>query len=483
MSGREENIVLFPFMAQGHLIPFLALALQIRQRTGCIVTVVNTPLNIRNLRSLLPPSTSIRLVELPFRSQDHGLPPESENTDLLPPTHVIRLVYASFSLKPSFKRLISDITQQQGHPHVCIIADMLLGWTVEVANDLGILHFAFITGSAYGVAIFFSLWLELPHRRTESDEFSLPDFPEVSRVHRSQLSAALLNADGTDFLSICNQKNARLTLMSDGFLINTVEEMDKIGLEHLRRKTARKVWPIGPTFSYFINKPRISQADDAVRNCCVKWLDTHPINSVLYVSFGSQNSISHSQMMELAKGLEASGKIFIWVLRSPIGFNVNEEFRSKEWLPDGFEERMRESNQGLLIRRWAPQLEILSHNSTCAFLSHCGWNSVLESLSQGVPIIGWPLAAEQFFNSKLLEEEMEVCVEVARGNSCEVGHEQIASVIELVMGGTEKGENLRRKACAVKEMIEDAVNDDESYKGCSVKAMDEFFYFCRRKIE
>nr|DAD29897.1 TPA_asm: hypothetical protein HUJ06_031365 [Nelumbo nucifera] len=422
-------------MAQGHLIPFLALALQIRQRTGCIVTVVNTPLNIRNLRSLLPPSTSIRLVELPFRSQDHGLPPESENTDLLPPTHVIRLVYASFSLKPSFKRLISDITQQQGHPHVCIIADMLLGWTVEVANDLGILHFAFITGSAYGVAIFFSLWLELPHRRTESDEFSLPDFPEVSRVHRSQLSAALLNADGTDFLSICNQKNARLTLMSDGFLINTVEEMDKIGLEHLRRKTARK------------------------------------------------NSISHSQMMELAKGLEASGKIFIWVLRSPIGFNVNEEFRSKEWLPDGFEERMRESNQGLLIRRWAPQLEILSHNSTCAFLSHCGWNSVLESLSQGVPIIGWPLAAEQFFNSKLLEEEMEVCVEVARGNSCEVGHEQIASVIELVMGGTEKGENLRRKACAVKEMIEDAVNDDESYKGCSVKAMDEFFYFCRRKIE
>ncbi|XP_010252416.1 PREDICTED: UDP-glycosyltransferase 92A1-like [Nelumbo nucifera] len=186
--------------------------------------------------------------------------------------------------------------------------------------------------------------------------------------------------------------------------------------------------------------------------------------------------------MELAKALESSGKIFIWVLRPPIGFDVNEEFRIEEWLPDGFEERMRESNRGLLIRRWAPQLEILSHNSTCAFLSHCGWNSVLESLRQGVPIIGWPLAAEQFFNSKLLEE-MEVCVEVARANSCEVGHEQIASVIELVMGGTEKGEKIRRKVCAVKEMIEDAVNDGESYKGSSVKAMDGFFDFCRRKIE
>ncbi|KAL7180815.1 hypothetical protein ACSBR1_039803 [Camellia fascicularis] len=105
-----------------------------------------------------------------------------------------------------------------------------------------------------------------------------------------------------------------------------------------------------------------------------------------------QNTISASQMMELAKGLEDSGKSFIWVVRPPIGFDPKGEFKA-EWLPDCFEERMVERKQGMLVRSWAPQLKILCHKSTEAFLSHCGWNSVL-SWSQGVPIIGWPLAAE-----------------------------------------------------------------------------------------
>nr|DAD29633.1 TPA_asm: hypothetical protein HUJ06_031101 [Nelumbo nucifera] len=151
--------------------------------------------------------------------------------------------------------------------------------------------------------------------------------------------------------SIYNQKNFRLTPTSNGFLINTVEEMDKIGLDYFRRKTTRKVWPSGPTFSCFMNKPRVNQADDTIRNICVKWFEAHPVNSVLYVSFGSHSNISPSQVMELAKALEASGKFFIWVVRPPIGFDVNDEFRTEEWLPNGFEERMRKSNQWLLIRR------------------------------------------------------------------------------------------------------------------------------------
>ena len=83
-------------------------------------------------------------------------------------------------------------------------------------------------------------------------------------------------------------------------------------------------------------------------------------------------------MMELAIGLEASAKSFLWVITPPVGFDLRAEFRS-EWLPEGFEEIIKETKQGLLVRNWAPQLEILSHKSTGAFLSHCGWNSVLES--------------------------------------------------------------------------------------------------------
>ncbi|KAH7560497.1 hypothetical protein JRO89_XS10G0031300 [Xanthoceras sorbifolium] len=154
---------------------------------------------------------------------------------------------------------------------------------------------------------------------------------------------------------------------------------------------------------------------------------------------------------------------------------MNSEFKASDWLPEDFEERIKNSKQGLIVHRWAPQVDILSHEYVSAFLSHCGWNSVLEALSHGVTIIGWPVGAEQFYNAKFLEEEIGVCVEVARGTSCEVRHEEIVKIIELVMDETEKGKEMRRRACEIKETIENAIKDEENNKGSSTKAMDEFF--------
>ncbi|KAF8395879.1 hypothetical protein HHK36_019834 [Tetracentron sinense] len=477
MAQREEkNVVIFPFMAQGHLIPFLALAFQIEQRKGYTVTLVNTPLNIKKLRSSLPPNTTIRLAELPFCSADHGLPPHSENTDVLPHPLIIRLLESTISLKPSFKSLISDLTLNQNL--LCIIADMFFGWTVDIAYEFGVFHSFFISAGAYGTAIFFSLLLHLPQHETDSDdEFSLPDFPQVSRIHSSQLPYYLKNTDGdSNSWSIFLKREFLQWLNSDGLLVNTVEDLDQPGLQYFRRTTNRPVWSIGPTLSSMARPLPSKEAAGISPDFCLEWLDNHPPASVIYVSFGSQNRVSASQMMELAMALDASGKNFIWVVRPPVGFDIGSEFRAGEWLPEGFEGRMKDCNRGLLVRKWAPQLEILAHKSTGAFVSHCGWNSVLESLSHGVPIIGWPMAAEQFFNAKLLEEEIGVCVEVARGNECEVRHEEIARVIELVMNGGDKGEEMRRKACEVKEIIKDSIrDDDEGFKGSSVKAMDDFF--------
>ncbi|KAG2380631.1 UDP-glycosyltransferase protein [Vigna angularis] len=92
--------------------------------------------------------------------------------------------------------------------------------------------------------------------------------------------------------------------------------------------------------------------------------------------------------------ISGCGKSFIWVVRPPIGFDINSEFREDEWLPEGFVERVQESGKGLVVCDWAPQLEILWHSTVSVFLSHYRWNSVLESLSQAVPILGWPTAAE-----------------------------------------------------------------------------------------
>ncbi|KAM4097033.1 hypothetical protein ACJW30_08G150600 [Castanea mollissima] len=452
MAEREENIVLFPFMAQGHIIPFLALALHIEQSKNYAVTLVNTPLNIKKLRPSLPPNSSINLVEIPFSSSDYGLPPKAENTDTLPYHQVIQLVEAGISLKPSFKKPLKTSPTNKATLHF-----------------LNVFHAIFSGNSGFGLACYYSLWIHLPHRYVDSDEFSLPDFAEASSIHVSQLAKTIEEADGTDPWAIFHQKkNLPEWVKSDGILFNTVEEFDHVGLLYFRRKLGRPVWPIGPVLLSTKRQARAGKEGGISSELCLEWLNTKPLNSVLYVSFGSMNTISATQMMQLAMGLEASGKIFIWVVRPPIGFDLNSEFKANEWLPEGFEERIKGSKRGLLVHNWASQ-------SVSTFLSHCGWNSVLESLSHGVPIIGWPMAAEQFFNVKLLEEELGVCVELARGKSCEIRHEDIVEKIELVMNETKKGNEMRSRACEVMEIIKNAKKDEEGFKGCSVKALDDFF--------
>lgn len=451
MAETKHNVVMIPFMAQGHIIPFLALALQLEQRKGCTVTFVNTPLNIQKLRSSLPRNSSIHLLEIPFNSSDYGLPPDTENTDSLPHDLILNFLQSSLALKPVFRKLISDLVHEScGQPPVCIITDMFFSWCAEIAHEFGIFHAIFCGGGGYGFACFFSLWLNLPHRNTDSEEFTLPDFQEASKFHATQLTKHLRNADGRDSISVFQRKMLRGWYNADGILMNTVEELDKLGLTYFRRKIGRPVWPIGPAL--LSSRTRAGKATGIAPEVCEKWLDTKPLNSVLYISFGSQNTLSESNIMQLAMALEASGVNFIWVVRPPLGFDINSEFKAKEWLPEGFEERIKASGRGLLVQKWAPQVEILSHGATAAFLSHCGWNSTLEALSCGVPIIGWPQAAEQFYNAKFLEEEIGVCVEVGRGLTCEVRHDAIARKIELVMNETEKGKEIRRKACEVMEM-------------------------------
>ncbi|ERN08795.1 hypothetical protein AMTR_s00017p00254500 [Amborella trichopoda] len=150
---------------------------------------------------------------------------------------------------------------------------------------------------------------------------------------------------------------------------------------------------------------------------------------------------------------------------------MTAEFTS-EWLPEGFEEGVKD--RGLIVKGWVPQLVILSHKATGAFLSHCGCNSVLESLSQGVPLIGWPMAAEQFFNSIMLgDEKVGVCVEVGRGKEVGVGREEVARVVAEVVKG-EKGAEMRRKTSEMREVLRKGMAEEESVGGSALRALDEF---------
>ncbi|KAF8702961.1 hypothetical protein HU200_032465 [Digitaria exilis] len=433
----SPHVVLFPFLAHGHVPAFLRLASLLRaRRPGLDVTLVSTPRILGSL-SLPPASPPLRLHALPFSPADHGLP---LGADTLADIHLhqfIAFFQASESLRPAFEEFVSGI----GSP-VCIVADAFFGWTADVARARGASHAVFLPGGAFGNAVFFSVWEHLPHAHTAADEFPLPDFPDVV-LHRTQIPRYMLAATGADPWTAFFRRVIAFCRRTDALLVNTVKELEPAGLDMLGRSLGAQTWPIGPVLA----APTPSGSRDDVG--IIQWLNTHPPRSVLYISFGSQNSINADQMRELALGLEASGCPFLWALRPPLGFDAKDGFKP-EWLPAGFEERAARASTGLLVRGWAPQVRILAHPSTGAFLSHCGWNSILESLSHGVPLIGWPLGAEQFFNAKLVVE-WGVCVEVARGNmeSSALEKEKVAEAVRTVIGDTATGEETRRKAVAI----------------------------------
>ncbi|PWA88255.1 UDP-Glycosyltransferase superfamily protein [Artemisia annua] len=412
MTNNNNSIVMFPFMAQGHIIPFLALSLQLEQK-GYKITFINTPLNIAKLHGALPSSSTIRLLEIPFDPTNHNLPPHAENTDSLPPHKIIDLLIASTSLKPHFKNTLSNLVQSETKP-LCVIADFFFGWAADVSHEYGIFHVIFSGSGGFGLACYYSSWINLPHKNSVSGEFSLPDFEEAGKLQVTQLTPSLVSATGDDPWSNFQKKNLPLWANCDGFLFNSVENLDQVGLSYFRKKFKRPVWAIGP-----INLSVDKGVKPVENDKFIQFLDSKPKSSVLYISFGSQNTISASQMMQLAIALDKSNVNFIWVVRPPIGFDINAEFKTEEWLPENFKKRTEDENRGLIVEKWAPQVDILSHKSVGAFMSHCGWNSVLESLGCGVPLLGWPMAAEQFYNAKMMVEFVGVCVEVARGTSVE----------------------------------------------------------------
>eukprot|EP01018_Ginkgo_biloba_P020570 Gb_19142 [translate_table: standard] len=460
----KPHLVMFPYLAQGHIIPFIELSKLLARRTGFAITLVNTPLNIRRLEPKIASlrqaeSLDIRLAALPFDGTGYGLPPNTETPESLTHALFLSLVQASQQLQQPFLQLLQNIAQQEGRFPLCIISDMFLGWTLDVAKSLGIPRLVFCTGGAYGISIYYSLWLHLTHRQTGSDTFCLPDLPHI-RLHRSQLPWNIEASDGSDPWFFIWKHNISCNLSSWGTIFNTFEDLEHDFLDHFRRITGSPVWPVGPILPLTPThkaKEIASRGNESVvdEEICLQWLDSHPVSSVLYISFGSQNSISVSQMRELSFGLEASQQAFVWALRPPVG---TAEL-SSDHLPHGFEERMRANNKGFLIRGWAPQLFILAHPSTGGFLSHCGWNSIMESISHGVPIIGWPIASEQFFNSKLIEEEVGVGVEVCRGNDGEISKEKIERFVKMLLDGSdERGIGLRKRALDLKQKASRAVS-------------------------
>ncbi|KAL0559708.1 hypothetical protein IC582_000075 [Cucumis melo] len=247
--------------------------------------------------------------------------------------------------------------------------------------------------------------------------------------------------------------------------MNSFYELEAEYAECYRNVLGRKVRHIGPLSLY--NKGIEEKAQRGNKSAideheCLKWLDSQKPNSVVYVSFGSMAKFNADQLKEIAIGLEASEKNFIWVVRKVKG--DEEKGEDKDWLPEGYEERM--EGKGMIIRGWAPQVLILDHPGVGGFVTHCGWNSTLEGVAAGVPMVTWPVAAEQFYNEKLLTEVLKIGVGVGvqkwvRTVGDFIKSEAVEKAIRRVMEGKE-AEEMRNKAKELAEMAKKAITENGS---------------------
>lgn len=233
---------------------------------------------------------------------------------------------------------------------------------------------------------------------------------------------------------------------ADFMLCNTVEEFEQETISALHQ--IQPFYSIGPVFAPGFTKNRISTSLWAESDCAT-WLDSKLRGSVLYISFGSYAHTSKQVIEEVANGLLLSGVNFIWVLRPDI---VSSE--QPEVLPVGFEQQV--EGRGLIVQ-WCDQIEVISHPSVGGFLTHCGWNSILESISCGVPLICYPLLTDQFTNRKLVVDDLKIGINLCDKKSTP-SRKGVAERVNYLMRSQEIRQNIKQ----VGKILVDAMGVDGS---------------------
>ncbi|CAA3017133.1 UDP-glycosyltransferase 73C6-like [Olea europaea var. sylvestris] len=462
------NFVLIPLMAPGHIIPMIDMAKLFAER-GIIVTIVTTPLNTIRFNAVIDRAISsglpIRLLQLRFPCQEAGLPVGCESVDTLPSYKLTRNFFiAAKMLQKPLEQMLKGLKPAPS----CIICDKHLSWTADLSNNLQIPRIIFDGMSCFTQLIMNKLQISKVHETVpELEPFVVPSLPDRIEFTKFQLPE-LLNPRSVEAHDFSEDIRATEAL-SYGVVVNSFEDLEQRYVDEFLKIRRGKVWCIGP-LSLF-NRENLDKAQRGNKasidtNQCLRWLDSHEPDSVIYACLGSLSRQTPSQFIELALGLEASNSPFILVIK---GGEKTEEI--EKWiLEDGFDERIKE--RGLLIRGWAPQVLILSHSSVGGFLTHCGWNSTLEGICAGLPMITWPLFAEQFLNEKLVVQILGTGVRVGaeaavdftaqEGTGIKLMKDEIKAAIDMVMDKGKKGCERREKAKALKEMAKRSVEEGGS---------------------
>ncbi|KAI9124890.1 hypothetical protein K1719_004217 [Acacia pycnantha] len=456
----KSQLVFVPCPGMGHLVSIVECAKLLvnhHRHLSIIFLIIEAPFDdhvdayIHSLTS----STSF-----PSRIHFTLLPPHPNPTSPHSLNLPSLLDYLVESQKQNVRDAVSRLNSAPDSPHLAgFVVDMFCTTMIDVAAEFRVPATIFFSSSA--AFLRFALHVDMLREREEVDttafnftdsgvKFSVPSFE--NHVPANIFPSVMLDKEWAKFFfsQVCKFKRAK------GVIVNTFEELESRAV-HSFSYSDINVYSVGPILSSRDNKTGPQGSDHPI----VKWLDDQPPSSVLFLCFGSRGYFDEeNQAAEIARALEASGVNFVWSLRKPPPRGSAEEpgdySNLEEVLPEGFLQRTAEMGR---VIGWAPQAQILAHKAVGGFVSHCGWNSVLESIYYGVPIATWPLYAEQQMNAFEVVRELKMSVEISLDYKGEWGQVRKSGVI--CAGRIEKG---------IKQVME-----KESEVRKKVKEMSEIF--------
>ncbi|MED6172235.1 hypothetical protein PIB30_048154 [Stylosanthes scabra] len=438
-SPKKPHVAFLPSPGLGHVTPLFELAKILVTNHGFHATFLNITTEASSAQNNLLHSPN-----LPHHLHIVDLPPIDISNLINSQTPGI--THLCINTNESLKCLNKVLNQLPNKPQALVI-DIFCTQAFDACKDAvpNIPVFTFFTASARPLAL--SLFLPQLDRDVEGEFVDLPHPVQVPGCEPVQIKGMLdqiMNRKSDEYKWYLHHIS-RLP-MAAGILVNTWEDLEPVTLRALQEHAFYHNIPIPPVHPI---GPVIKETEPVTQTGseCIAWLNKQPSNSVLFVSFGSGGILTTKQQNELAWGLQLSGQRFLWVVRPPSDdsnatsfFNAGNDDSNYvgSYLPKDFVEKTRK--RSMLVTSWAPQMKILRHPSTASFLTHCGWNSVLESVANGVPMIAWPLYAEQRMNAMMVEEEIGVGVKVAVGEGGLVGREEVERVVKMVMveGGKRK---------------------------------------------
>ncbi|XP_058070362.1 UDP-glycosyltransferase 83A1-like [Magnolia sinica] len=456
----KPHAVVIPYPAQGHVIPLMELSYCLVGH-GFKITFVNTDFNHLRIMAASPKivdgTDHIRLISIP-----DGMETGEDRTDLG------KLCDSILSVMPGcLEELIRKINGSDIDTVTCIIADGSMGWAIDVAKKMGIRGVAFWPASVGLLAAILHIpkLMEagiiddngFPTKQQQMIKLS-PTMPEMNIAHFSWLCIGDHTTQRTIFLYLLN--NDRAIKASDWILCNSFNVIESSAFD-----LAPHILPIGPLHVH----TQLGQLDGNFwqeDSTCLNWLDQQPARSVIYVAFGSFTVLNRHQFHELALGLELSNRPFLWVVRPDL---ING---SSEAYPDGFEARV--ADRGRMVG-WSPQRKVLAHPSIACFVTHCGWNSTLEGLSNGVPFLCWPYFCDQFLNKSYISDVWKVGLGLSSDIKGIISRVEIKGKVDQLVSD----EGIRSRALELKDMARKSVG----VGGSSSKNFNDFVEAMKLEIQ